>query len=105
MKILICSVYDRVAQIYGYPNFVNSKGATIRAFADQINRQDANSQLYQHPDDFDMYYLGEFDDATAEFTILPTPELLARGSHVKIQSTPADDYIAKAHFGVMPAKE
>lgn len=85
MKILICAVYDRVAQIYGTPNFVQSKGATVRAFADQINRADENSQLYMHPDDFDMYYLGEYDDTTAEFTQAEKPELLARGANLKVQ--------------------
>jgi len=84
MKYQICCVYDRIAQIYSIPNFTNSKGSTVRAFADQVNRPDADNPLYQHPDDFDMYFLGTFDDADATFDILPTPELLARGANVKI---------------------
>jgi hypothetical protein len=84
MRYLVVSVYDRVAQLYAVPNFVLSKGSTIRAFADQINKPDENNQLYQHPDDFDLYYLGEFDDEQAVFSITMQPEVLARGAHLKI---------------------
>lgn len=84
MNYKICAVYDRVAQIFGVPNFTNSKGSTIRAFADMVNKAEENNQFYQHPDDYDLYYLGEFDDASAVFTMEDHPELLARGAHVKI---------------------
>lgn len=85
MKYLVCAVYDRVAQLYGIPNYVLSKGSTIRAFADQINKPDENNQLYQHPDDFDMYYLGTFDDQDGKHELEEKAELLARGAHLKIQ--------------------
>lgn len=85
MNYKICVVYDRIAQIYGVPNFTNSKGSTIRAFTDMINKPEENNQFYQHPDDYDMYYLGEFDDATGEFTVEEKPELLVRGAHCKTQ--------------------
>jgi len=84
MKYLVCAVYDRVAQVHGIPNYVLSKGGTVRAFADQINSPNKDNQLYQHPDDFDMYYLGTFDDEDAKHTMLDKPELLARGAHLKI---------------------
>lgn len=84
MKTLICTVYDRIAQNYGTPIFTLSKGSTIRAFSDQINRPDKDNQLYQHPDDFDLYFLGTFDDSSAKFEMLEQSELLARGANVKI---------------------
>lgn len=85
MKYVCCCIYDRIAQIHGVPVFNNSKGSMVRSFADTINRPDENSQLYQHPDDFDLYYLGEYDDAHAEMTLVEKPELLARGASVKIR--------------------
>jgi hypothetical protein len=88
MKYNVCCIYDRVAQLYGIPNFVNTKGATIRAFADELNRPAENNQLHQHPDDFDLYYLGTFDDQECVWDMLPTPELLARGSNLKITKAP-----------------
>nr|QJB18896.1 MAG: nonstructural protein [Microvirus sp.] len=84
MNYKVCCVYDRIAQIYGVPNFTNSKGSTVRAFADMINKPDQNNQFYEHPDDYDLYYLGEFDDATGIFSLEDKAELLARGANVKI---------------------
>lgn len=84
MKYTVCCIYDRVAQVWGIPNFTNSKGGTVRSFADEINRPAENNQLHQHPDDFDMYYLGTFDDRESTFDLLPSPELLARGAHLKV---------------------
>lgn len=84
MKYKVCCIYDRVAQLFGVPNFVNTTGATVRAFADEINRPSTDNQLHQHPEDFDLYYLGSFDDHECTWDMLPQPELLARGANLKI---------------------
>jgi len=84
MNYKVFAVYDRIAQIYGVPNFNNSKGSTIRAFTDMVNKAEENNQFYQHPDDFDLYYLGEYNDADGVFTMEDKPELMARGANVKI---------------------
>lgn len=84
MKYVVCAIYDRIAQIHGVPVYNNSKGSMVRGFADTINRPDENNQLYKHPDDYDLYYLGEYDDAHATHELIDKPELLARGASVKI---------------------
>jgi hypothetical protein len=59
MKQIICTVKDRAADAYGRPMFVPSAGVAIRSFSDEINRNNADNQLFNHPDDFDLYELGE----------------------------------------------
>ncbi|MFM1820807.1 MAG: hypothetical protein RLZZ402_1166 [Bacteroidota bacterium] len=84
MKLIICSVKDRAADAFGRPMFVPSTGVAIRSFTDEVNRSDKDNQLFNHPDDFDLYNLGVFDDSTAVFELLLPPEQLAIGKQVKI---------------------
>jgi hypothetical protein len=84
MKQIICTVKDRAADAYGRPMFVPSAGVAIRSFSDEINRNNAENQLYNHPDDFDLYELGEFDDNTGLFSLHEQPKLLSLGKQVKI---------------------
>jgi len=84
MILNICTVKDRAADAYGRPMFVPSTGVAIRSFSDEINRNNAENQLYNHPDDFDLYELGQFDDNTGLFTLHEQPKLLSLGKQVKI---------------------
>ena len=84
MKLNLCSVKDRAADAYGRPMFVPSTGVAIRSFSDEINRSDADNQLYNHPDDFDLYEFGIFDDNSGTFEIYEQPKLLSLGKQVKI---------------------
>jgi hypothetical protein len=84
MKQIICTVKDRAADAYGRPMFVPSAGVAIRSFSDEINRDNADNQLFNHPDDFDLYELGEFDDNTGLFSLHEQPKLLSLGKQVKI---------------------
>jgi hypothetical protein len=84
MKLVLCSVKDRAADAYGRPMFVPSIGVAIRSFSDEINRPDADNQLHNHPDDFDLYEFGEFDDNTGLFKLYEQPKLLSLGKQVKI---------------------
>jgi hypothetical protein len=80
----ICTVKDRAADAFGRPMFVPSTGVAIRSFSDEINRNNAENQLYNHPDDFDLYELGQFDDNTGLFSLHDQPKLLSLGKQVKI---------------------
>jgi len=84
MILNICTVKDRAADAFGRPMFVPSTGVAIRSFSDEINRNNAENQLYNHPDDFDLYELGQFDDNTGCFTLHEQPKLLSLGKQVKI---------------------
>jgi len=86
MKLILASVKDRAADAYGRPMFVPSSGVAIRSFSDEINRSDAENQLYNHPDDFDLYEFGDFDDNSGSFNLHEQPKLLALGKQVKINA-------------------
>jgi hypothetical protein len=84
MKLVLCTVKDRAADAFGRPMFVPSVGVAIRSFSDEVNRDDSENQLNRHPDDFDLYELGEFDDNTGLFDLHDQPKLLSLGKQVKI---------------------
>ena len=83
MKMTICSVFDSAAATYGRPFFVPSRQVGIRTFTDEVNREDEQSNLYLHPDDFSLFVIGEFDDQSGVFDT-HAPEVLIRAKDVKI---------------------
>jgi hypothetical protein len=84
MKTQICVIKDRASDAYSQPMFVASVGTAIRQFSDEVNKDSENNQLYNHPDDFDLYHLGEYDDSMAQFSLLEKPVQIAIGKQVKI---------------------
>jgi len=83
MKMLVCTIRDRAAEAYGRPFFLPATGVAIRSFQDEVNRKAEDNQVYQHPDDFDLYELGSFDDFSGKFELHEQPKLLALGKQVK----------------------
>lgn len=79
MKLIIMSVRDRAADCYGQPFFVPAIGRALRSFQDEINRAAEDNPLYKHPEDFDLYQLGEFEDGDATFKLLDRPQQVAVG--------------------------
>jgi hypothetical protein len=85
MKLVIVSIKDRAADAYGRPAYVATEGVAIRQFSDEVNRASEDNQIYVHPDDFDLYYLGTFDDNTGAFDLLASPKQICLGKQVKIR--------------------
>lgn len=76
----VLAIRDRAADVFAQPIFAASVGAVIRGFSDQINGADPNSSVLSvHPEDFDLYELGEFDDGFARFVLLDPPRQVAIG--------------------------
>lgn len=65
MKFVVCAVRDRAVDGFGLPIFVATEAVAIRSFADEVNRKD--SQFAVHPEDFDLYVLGYFEDGKGVF--------------------------------------
>ena len=78
MKLLIFAVRDRATDQYGTPMFLISRGQAIRSFSDEVNRKAQDNQLNQHPEDFDLYQLGEYDTDAGTFRT-DTPAQVAIG--------------------------
>lgn len=65
MKRYVIAVRDRAADTFGSPWFSAALGAAVRAFGDEINSSE--SVASKHPEDYDLYELGMFDDDTGMF--------------------------------------
>lgn len=83
MKQYVVSVFDSAMQAFARPIFVPALGVAIRSFADEVNRQAPDNQMHQHPDDFELFELGTFDEETGQFTNLENVRSLGRGKDVK----------------------
>lgn len=86
MILQIVSIIDRAAETFGRPFFVPSLGLAARSFSDEVNRVAEDNQLYNHPEDFDLYHLGSFNDSSAEFAVLDVPVLVERGKTVSTKT-------------------
>lgn len=64
--MFVIAVRDLAIQAFMQPGFVNHTGAAVRAFSDHC--KDSNSEFSKHPEDFELFVLAEFDDATGRFT-------------------------------------
>ncbi|WNK14764.1 MAG: nonstructural protein [Microvirus sp.] len=78
MKMQIVAIRDRAVDTYGRPSFVPSLGHAIRSFGDELNRAGQDSPMNQHPEDYDLFHLGEYDDQDGTFTTIK-PKQIAIG--------------------------
>lgn len=78
MKFVVCCVRDSAADVYGVPMFMGSKGQAIRSFSDEVQREAPDNMLSRHPEDFELYEIGSYDDAAAMFESV-VPRLMIRG--------------------------
>lgn len=84
MKLLIFVVRDRASDAFGNPMFLVSTGQAIRSFTDEVNRSGTDNMMFMHPDDFDLYSLGEFDTDSGLFST-KSPEQICIGKNVKVR--------------------
>lgn len=67
-------VFDSCAKAYLSPFTGVTTAQAKRAFLNTTKRPD--SLFHSNPQDFTLFKLGSFDDLTAQFNLLPTPERL-----------------------------
>lgn len=71
MSLKVVAIYDTVAQSYQRPIFVEHVAHALRSFMEEVRRptnQDGSSnQLHAHAGDFELWLVGEFDQATGAF--------------------------------------
>lgn len=74
MILGIYAVNDSKAGNMAAPFFVINDNVAIRSFTFAAN--DPNLDLNRYPSDYVLYKLGEFDNETGSFDILPIPQNL-----------------------------
>jgi len=89
-RVKVVAVKDRAVNAFLAPMTVTHVGTAKRSFADAINRPKdptlGGADFASKPDDFDLYFLGEFNPTTGSFypTESGQPELLDRGVDVLV---------------------
>lgn len=84
MKYILCVIHDRSIDAYINLHCVRAEGQAIRQFMDAINDKETNSAIYKHPDDYDLYTVGTYDDNDG--TLSPEPKKkIGDGKQLAIQ--------------------
>lgn len=78
----VVSVRDSAAEVFNRPWIVPHRNVAVRDFTDEINRQAPDNPVNKHPDDYDLFYLGTFDDSTGLFKLEDIPAVIVRGKDV-----------------------
>lgn len=68
-KLMVVAVRDSAVQAFNRPFFVPALGMAIRSFTDEVNRKGDDNPMSRHPDDFELWYLGMFDEEAGSFGI------------------------------------
>lgn len=72
------AIIDVVAGTF-YPPFTSIHDDTAkRSFVQMLTNADTG--MSRNPQDFDLYYLGDFDPDDGQIQTIPQPKLLMRGS-------------------------
>lgn len=74
MKLKMMAIHDVKSQLFSQPLFFRAYGEAERAFRDVVN--DGKSDYSRHPEDYTLFELAEYDDATGSVAPLPAPRSL-----------------------------
>jgi len=66
MRLRCYSIFDRKALSYHMPYYAPTDNAAVRTLSDAV--ADTNNSLGRHPNDYVLYYVGDFDDQTGVYT-------------------------------------
>lgn len=58
----VLAIRDRQLNGYMQPFTAHTVGLGLRAFSDLVNAND--SEMHKHPEDYELYHVGEFDEQT-----------------------------------------
>jgi len=75
------SIYDNGVKVFHPPFYKPTKVQALRDFETLVN--DQKSALHEYPEDFDLYYLGDYDDNTGKITTVASPEHIQKAKLLK----------------------
>jgi hypothetical protein len=75
------SIRDQKGEVFHSPFFKNTMGEAERDFHTSVN--DEKTMLNKYPEDFDLYYMGEYDNTEGKFAPLDTPQHMTKAVSVK----------------------
>jgi len=75
------SIRDSKAEVFNTPFYQKTHGEAERTFQTLV--KDEKSTLSKYPDDYDLYYLGEYDQDTGKSHPIDTPQHMAKAVQFK----------------------
>lgn len=72
MVLKVFSIRDSKAEVYNMPFYQKTMGEAERSFRQAA--MDEKTTLSKYPEDYDLYYLGEYDDNSGKLIPKDTPE-------------------------------
>nr|QJB18987.1 MAG: nonstructural protein [Microvirus sp.] len=81
MEHKVYSIRDAKGEIFHTPFYSKTHGEAERNFNQLVN--DNKSTVSQFPDDYDLYYLGTYNDQTGLVSSLDTPQHLIKAVQVR----------------------
>lgn len=64
----VCAVRDSAMDAYARPFFVPTTNMAVRSFTDEVNRKAEDNAMYRHPEDYELYCLGQWNENTGIFS-------------------------------------
>jgi hypothetical protein len=83
MKHIVCAVRDSAADTFQRPFFVQTPAVAVRLFGDECKRANEDNPMNNHPEHFELFELGIYDDSSAKFDMLDSPRSLCRAVDFK----------------------
>lgn len=80
MELKVYSIRDAKAEIFNPPFYKKTHGEAERDFSTLC--RDEKAMPAQYPEDFDLYYLGTYDDVSGKLTPLDTPQHITKAVNV-----------------------
>lgn len=69
MKVYLTAIRDIVADVFGPPECTHNLGHAVRQFGDRCQDKSQGNIVGQHPEDFELWHIGNYDDAHANFEV------------------------------------
>lgn len=88
MNLKMYTIRDSKAEMYHPPQYLATHADAERWLKNIVTESpDKLPGIYRniakYPEDFDLYYLGEFDDGTGKVSSLDTPQHIIKATNVK----------------------
>lgn len=84
MILEVFAVKDRALNAHMRPWFAQTIGQALRMFQDEINN--TQGEMHKHPDDYDLWHLGSWNDENGNFTNVENKQI-ALGKQCKTNET------------------
>lgn len=90
MKYQVYTLRDLKSESFGRPIFARAEGEVLRDLRSEVNRKAEDNRLFLYPEDFELFYLGAWDDLDGSAAYLRVPRLVCScSSLVAVSSPPA----------------